>query len=118
MKLSGNFLILSAIEAMGEAAALAEKNGIDKGKLLNFFADTLFPSPVSKSYGNIVAKSAFEPAGFKLSLGLKDMHLVRQTADDSWPSDAACYPSPWSDARGDCSRSRESRLVSHYIVIP
>ncbi len=83
VKLSGNFLILSAIEAMGEAAALAEKNGIDKGKLLNFFADTLFPSPVYKSYGNIVAKSAFEPAGFKLSLGLKDMHLVRQTADNS-----------------------------------
>ncbi len=30
VKLSGNFLIISAIEAMGEAFTLAEKNGVDR----------------------------------------------------------------------------------------
>ena len=83
VKISGNFLILSAVEALGEMLDLGEKNGIDKQKLANFFSETLFPSPVYKTYGQVIAKQAFEPAGFKLALGLKDMHLVRQTADNS-----------------------------------
>ena len=68
---------------MGEMLDLGRKNGIDKQKLANFFSETLFPSPVYKTYGQVLAKQAFEPAGFKFALGLKDMHLVRQTADNS-----------------------------------
>lgn len=81
VKLSGNFLILSVIESLGEVTKLAEKNGIDKEKLVNFFAETLFPSPVYKTYGKIVATAAFKPPGFKMTLGLKDMNLVHDAAD-------------------------------------
>ncbi|MBA3721452.1 MAG: NAD(P)-dependent oxidoreductase [Parachlamydiaceae bacterium] len=83
VKLAGNFLILNVIESMGEALALAESNGIERVKLANFFAETLFPSPVYKTYGNIVAEKAFEPAGFKMTLGLKDISLVNKTAEAS-----------------------------------
>lgn len=81
VKLAGNFLILSAIEALSEALALGEKHGVDRAALANLFAGTLFSCPIYQNYGRIVAERRFEPAGFKLELGLKDMRLVRDAAE-------------------------------------
>ena len=80
VKLCGNFMILSAVEAMSEAFALAEKNGIDRAAVAAFFGETLFSCPIYQNYGRIVANRAFEPAGFQLSLGLKDVTLARGAA--------------------------------------
>ena len=46
VKLAGNFLILSAIEALAEAFALGEKNHVDRGALANFFGQTIFACPI------------------------------------------------------------------------
>src|SRR5271166_853729 len=46
VKLTGNFLIAAAIEAMGEALALAEKNGVDRLTLAEMLGRTLFAAPV------------------------------------------------------------------------
>jgi 3-hydroxyisobutyrate dehydrogenase-like beta-hydroxyacid dehydrogenase len=81
VKLCGNFLILSAIEAMAEALALAQKNGIDRTALAEFFGQTVFACPVYQNYGRILAARAFEPPGFALKLGMKDIRLVRDTAE-------------------------------------
>lgn len=83
VKLTGNFLIISAIEAMAEAFTLAEKNGIDRTELAHLFGQTLFACPIYQNYGRMVAQQQYEPAGFKLSLGLKDVSLVLQTAQAS-----------------------------------
>lgn len=80
VKLSGNFLIMSAIEAMAEAFTLAEKNGIDRTKVAELFGQTLFACPIYQNYGRMVAQQQYEPAGFKLSLGLKDVTLALQVA--------------------------------------
>ncbi len=42
---------------------------------------TLFPAPVYKNYGGMIARQEFEPAGFKLPLGLKDVRLVMEAAE-------------------------------------
>jgi len=91
VKLSGNFLILSAIEAMSEAFVLAEKNGIDRSALAAFFGSTMFACPMYQNYGRIIAERRFEPPGFKLELGMKDVRLVRDTAE------AATAPMPIAD---------------------
>ena len=80
VKLAGNFLIVSAIEAMAEAFTLAEKNGIDRTKVADLFSQTLFGCTIYQNYGRMIAQQQYEPAGFKLSLGLKDVTLVLQTA--------------------------------------
>jgi 3-hydroxyisobutyrate dehydrogenase-like beta-hydroxyacid dehydrogenase len=80
VKLSGNFLIASAIEAMAEAMTLAEKNGIDRARLIDMLAQTMFACPVYQTYGKVIAQEHYEPARFRLSLGLKDIDLVLQTA--------------------------------------
>jgi 3-hydroxyisobutyrate dehydrogenase-like beta-hydroxyacid dehydrogenase len=81
VKLAGNFLIAAASEAMAEAYTLGEKCGLDRVQLAEFFGATLFPSRIYQSYGRAIAEHRYEPAGFKLKLGLKDLHLVLGTAD-------------------------------------
>ncbi len=83
VKLAGNFLLASAIEALGEALTLAEKNGIDRTTLASMLGQTLFACPAYQTYGDTIAQERYQPAGFTLSLGLKDINLVLQTAADS-----------------------------------
>lgn len=80
-KLAGNFMIMAAIEAMGEAFALAKASGVDPRQLLEVANSALFQSPLYANYGGIIAEKRFEPAGFRLSLGLKDARLVSAAAD-------------------------------------
>jgi 3-hydroxyisobutyrate dehydrogenase-like beta-hydroxyacid dehydrogenase len=76
VKLAGNFLIAGAMEAIAEALALAEKSGLARRDVIDLFANTLFDCPIYKNYGAAIAEEQFEPAGFRLSLGLKDLQLV------------------------------------------
>ena len=83
VKLSGNFMIMSAVEAMAEAMTLAEKGGVDRATLLEVLTGTLFGAPVYQTYGNILVEDRFRPAGFAAPLGLKDMNLVDAAATAS-----------------------------------
>ena len=83
VKLACNFLLASAIEAMAEAFTLAEKNGVERRRLAELLAQTVFDCPVYRNYGRQIAEQRYEPALFKLSLGLKDISLVLQTAASS-----------------------------------
>lgn len=82
IKLSGNFLISSVIEALAEAMALVGKAGIDQHQYLDFLTSTLFAAPVYKTYGAIIADKKFSPAGFAAPLGLKDNRLVIAAAEN------------------------------------
>ena len=82
VKLSGNFLIGSVIESLGEAMALVNKGGVDKHQYLEILTSTLFSAPVYKTYGTLIASEQFEPAGFAAPLGQKDIRLVLAAAED------------------------------------
>jgi 3-hydroxyisobutyrate dehydrogenase-like beta-hydroxyacid dehydrogenase len=82
VKLSGNFLIASVIESLGEALALVAKGGVDRRQYLDILTSTLFNAPVYKTYGGLIADGKFEPAGFAASLGHKDIRLTLAAAED------------------------------------
>src|SRR5215207_7341856 len=82
VKLSGNFLIASVIESLGEAMALVAKAGVDKRQYLDILTSTLFDAPVYKTYGALIAEEKFEPAGFAAPLGQKDIRLVLAAGED------------------------------------
>ena len=75
-KLAGNFLIAAAIECMGEAVVMAERYGVPPAALLEILSNTLFAAPVYRNYGKLIAERRYEPAGFRLELGLKDVRLA------------------------------------------
>lgn len=76
VKLSGNFLIASVIESLGEAIALVRKYDVSPGAYIDFLTNSLFAAPVYKTYGNLIAEEKYQPAGFKLRMGLKDIRLA------------------------------------------
>ena len=81
LKLCGNFMIASMMEAFGEAFTTMRKAGVDHHRFLDVMNE-LFASPVYKGYGTAMANETFEPAGFAMKLGLKDMRLVLQAAQE------------------------------------
>lgn len=83
VKLAGNFLITTVIESMAEAFALGRKFKIDPNDMLEIFTGSLFPAPLYKNYGAMVATEKFEPAGFRLKLGAKDNRLVLAAAEEA-----------------------------------
>jgi 3-hydroxyisobutyrate dehydrogenase-like beta-hydroxyacid dehydrogenase len=81
IKLSGNFLIASVMESLGEAIALVGKGGIDRHLYVELLTSTIFPAPIYRTYGDLIASSRFKPAGFLTPLGYKDIRLALAAAD-------------------------------------
>jgi len=76
VKLAGNFMIAATIETLGEALALVGKAGIDPGSFVELLTSSLFPAPAYRTYGTLIAERKFEPAGFAVPLGHKDIRLL------------------------------------------
>lgn len=102
VKLAGNFMIGAALEAMAEAFALVEKNGIPRKQAADLYGQTLFACPVYQGYGQAIAAHCYEPAGFTVPLGLKDLSLALDTAQRGH------VPMPL----GDLVRQRLTALVA------
>lgn len=80
VKLAGNFTIAAVLEALGEAMTLVRKCGVPPAQFLEILNGALFKSPIYQNYGGLIAEEKFEPAGFKMRLGLKDLGLVLAAA--------------------------------------
>lgn len=76
IKLSSNFLIMATLECIGEAFALVRKYGIDAQQYLDMLTGSFFTAPFQKNYGTIIAQKQYDPPGFRLVLGLKDIRLI------------------------------------------
>lgn len=81
-KIAGNFMIAAAIEAMGEAAALLKKGGVDPKLFFDVLTNANFSAPVYQIYGKIIGDESYDKAGFKLALGYKDAGLTMAAAKD------------------------------------
>ena len=80
-KVCGNFMVISMIESLGEAYATLRKAGVAPETFLEII-NSLMASPILELYGRIIAHQQFEPAGFALKLGLKDVRLVLAAAEE------------------------------------
>jgi 3-hydroxyisobutyrate dehydrogenase-like beta-hydroxyacid dehydrogenase len=83
VKLAGNFMIMASMETMAEAFTLAEKQGLDREQVADFFGNTVFNAPIYKNYGTLIAKKQYQPVGFKTKLGFKDARLASKMALDA-----------------------------------
>jgi len=83
MKLAANFMLASAVESLGEAAALLDGYGVPMRDFLDVVTGGPFPGPVYAGYGAMIAERRYEPALFKARLGLKDVRLALAAADQA-----------------------------------
>ena len=79
-KIAGNFMLAGAIESMGEAFSLVRKGGVDARIFHEVLSTSLFACPVYQGYGTAIVEERFEPAGFPLRLGMKDVRLALDAA--------------------------------------
>jgi 3-hydroxyisobutyrate dehydrogenase-like beta-hydroxyacid dehydrogenase len=80
-KICGNFMIASELQATGEAFALLRKGGVDPALFHDVLGARLFTGAAFKAYGAMILNKQYEPAGFALTLGLKDVNLARAAAE-------------------------------------
>jgi 3-hydroxyisobutyrate dehydrogenase-like beta-hydroxyacid dehydrogenase len=80
-KVCGNFMIISMVESLSEAFAVLRKAGVAPQLFVDVI-NSLFQSPVYGNYGQMMAAEQFVPAGFALRLGLKDVRLALQVAEE------------------------------------
>ena len=83
VKICGNFMLASAIETLSEASALANAYGVPTKTLLGLMTSTLFDSPAYRGYGAIIGDRNFDPPGFRLKLGFKDVRLALAASEAS-----------------------------------
>lgn len=74
-KLASNTSIAAVIETVTEAFAIAGSRGVEPQAMLDLFVQTDFGNRMFANYGKMVIAQAFEPAGFPLRLGRKDVGL-------------------------------------------
>lgn len=95
VKLAGNFLLMSAMEAMAEAFAFAEKHGVPRQLAAEVLTTTPVMANAYRGYGAAIAGGRFTPPGFGLRLGRKDARLVLEAAA------ARDVPMPMANLVGD-----------------
>jgi 3-hydroxyisobutyrate dehydrogenase-like beta-hydroxyacid dehydrogenase len=80
MKLVGNLIVASQLEALGEALTLAKKAGLELQDVLDVLRVTDFKSPIFDGVGAAVLADDYSPS-FALKLMLKDANLIKTFAD-------------------------------------
>ena len=83
VKICGNFMLASAIETLSEASALANAYGVPTRTLFEVMTSTLFAAPAYQIYGKIIADKKFEPPGFRMKLGFKDVRLALMAGEEA-----------------------------------
>ena len=79
VKIGTNFLLSSMIESLSEAQSLVKELGMEPSVLMRV-VNAFFQSPIYENYGNIMLKGQFDPPGFRMKLGAKDVGLVQNAA--------------------------------------
>jgi 3-hydroxyisobutyrate dehydrogenase-like beta-hydroxyacid dehydrogenase len=94
-KLGVNYMIAATIELLAEIFAFTEKSGLDPKLFFEMATNSLFAAPAFKKYGGLILERNFEPAKFKLELGLKDVRLALAAGE------AAEVPLPFASVLRD-----------------
>jgi 3-hydroxyisobutyrate dehydrogenase-like beta-hydroxyacid dehydrogenase len=81
VKIAANFTLAAMLEVFGEAYALAESYGVEANVLLRVLDDSFLRPEVLDAYGKRIADAQFQPAGFRLRLGLKDVDLALEAGE-------------------------------------
>lgn len=78
VKLSGNFISFTTMQALTEVLSLAKKSGIDPMQVVEMFTQTLFPIPAFQYFGKQIV---LNPEYFTTAwIVLKDTSMFREAA--------------------------------------
>jgi len=82
VKLAGNLVMTSMMEALCESFVLVSKNGVERERFAEVL-NAVFRSPLVESYSRLLLDRRFEQPAFRFRLGLKDIRLVLEAAEET-----------------------------------
>lgn len=82
IKLFGNMMTATTLEALGEIVAVFRKRGLDPAPFLDIMTNTMFSGRAHRIYGAKIVEERYAP-GFRLPLALKDVRLALAEADNA-----------------------------------
>ncbi len=80
-KIGANFMIGAAVEAMAEAMTLLDAYEVKAGDFYEAMTNSVFAAPIYKIYGKRIVDGNYDPPGFKLALGFKDIRLALEASE-------------------------------------
>lgn len=80
VKIAVNYSILHALQSIAESVTLVEAGGIDSSTFIEILTHTAFSGSAHRGYGPIIAEKRYQPVGFAMPLGLKDLTLAESAA--------------------------------------
>jgi len=80
VKLLGNTITATALEALGEVIALIRKRGLDPKPFIDILTNTMFGGRVHRIYGERIVAEHYTP-GFTLPSALNDVQLALAEAE-------------------------------------
>lgn len=82
VKVAVNYNLLHTIQSIGESVALVERHGVEPGEFIELLTGSLYGGAAHTVYGNQIAQRAYDPPGFTMSLGRKDLGLAEEVAQE------------------------------------
>jgi len=83
VKIAVNFHIIHTIQTLGESIAMTERQGVDPAQFHELLTSTLFDGVVYRGYGSQIVNEAYDPPGFAMPLGMKDLKLAEMVAAET-----------------------------------
>jgi len=80
VKIAVNYSLINALQSISESVVLAESAGIDASEFVEILTHTAFSGSAHRGYAPIIAEQRYQPVGFAMSLGLKDLGLAEAAA--------------------------------------
>lgn len=80
VKIAVNYNLLHTIQSLGESIALVERQGVEPTDFVELLSESIFGGIAWTGYGAAIARRDYEPPGFGMALGLKDLGLAEELA--------------------------------------
>lgn len=83
VKIAVNLQIIHALQALAESITLVEAHDVAADEFAELLGATLFGGVVHRTYGRLIAGRSYQPPGFTVPLGAKDLGLAAEVAADA-----------------------------------
>ena len=83
VKIAVNYNLIHTLQALAESVTMVERGDVSGDMFIEILTDTAYTGNAYGGYGPMIAGRNYEPVGFSVALGLKDLHLAELAAADT-----------------------------------
>jgi 3-hydroxyisobutyrate dehydrogenase-like beta-hydroxyacid dehydrogenase len=83
VKIAVNYNLIHTLQALAESVTMVERGNVAGETFIEILTDAAYTGSAYGGYGPMIATRTYEPVGFTVALGLKDLGLAEQAAADT-----------------------------------